>query len=99
MNEIVIEGVDDLYHKMGGKDIDPVKHGPMATFHAKMSIIKDPNACSCKKGRAAHEAVLKMYMSMPAVIRMDPLRTAAKELLGEGTLVFKVNGIEFAKVG
>lgn len=99
MSDIVLEGVDDLYTKIIGKSIDPVRHGPLAAFHAKMSILKDPGVCACKKGKKAHEEVLKMYMSLPAVIRMEPIRSAAKELLGEGTIVFKVNGIEFAKVG
>jgi hypothetical protein len=39
-----------------------------------------------------------MYMTMPSALRIEPYRSAAKELLGEGTLVFKINGIEFAKV-
>ena len=98
MTEIIIEGVDDLYTKMLGKVVDHVKHGTLAAFHAKMSILKDPNACSCKKGKGAQEAVLKMYMSMPPTIRMEPMRSAARELIGQGTLVFKVNGIEFARV-
>lgn len=98
MSEIVIDGVDDLYAKLIGKVIDPVIHGPLAAFHAKMSILKDPNACGCKKGKAAQDAVQAMYMSMPAVIRMEPLRSAAAELLGQGPLVFKVNGNEFARV-
>lgn len=98
MNEIVFEGVDDLYSKMVGKEVDPVKHGPLAAFRSKVSLMKDPSVCGCKKGKNAQEEILKMYMSMPAAIRMDPLRSAARELLGEGNLVFKVNGIEFARL-
>jgi hypothetical protein len=98
MSEITFEGVDDLYNRMVGKPVDPVRHGTLAAFHSKMSMIKDPNVCGCKKGKAAQEAVLKMYMSLPATLRMEPLRSAAKELLGEGTLVFKVNGVEFSRL-
>jgi hypothetical protein len=98
MGEIIINGSDDLYTKMLGKTIDPVKHGPLAAFHAKMSILKDPNACSCKKGKAAQDSIQAMYMSMPPAIRMDPLRSAARELIGSGILVFKMNGNEFARV-
>jgi hypothetical protein len=99
MSEIIIDGVDDLYEKINGKIIDPIAYGPLAAFYAKMAIMKDPNACSCKKGKKAQMEIQAMYMSMPPAIRMEPLRSAAAQLVGEGTLVFKLNGNEFARIG
>lgn len=98
MTDIVLEGVDDLYNRIVGKPVDAVRHGPLAAFYSRMSILRDPNACSCKKGKAAQDNIMRMYMSMPVAIRVEPLRSAARELLGEGTIVFKVNGIEFARL-
>jgi hypothetical protein len=98
MNEIIIDGIDSLYEMLNRNQMDPAKHGPFASFHAKVAGIKDPNGCSCKKGKAAQDIALRMYMSLPATIRVDPMRSVARQLLGEGTLVFKANGVEFAKV-
>lgn len=98
MGDIVFDGVQDLYTTLNGKTLDIGKHGELASFHLKVKLLNDPTVCSCKKGKKAQETILKMYMSLPLVIRMEPFRSATKELLGEGTIVFKINGIEFARI-
>ena len=98
MSDIIFEGVQDLYIKIEGKEVDPTKHGALAIFHIRMKAFNDPKTCSCKKGKGASDNILKSYMTMPSALRIEPYRSAVKELLGEGTLVFKINGIEFARV-
>jgi hypothetical protein len=98
MIEIVIEGVDDLYYRLSGQSVDPEKDGPIAVFYAKANFLKDPNVCSCKKGKNEVEFVKKLYMNLPSQVRFDPLYTRIKEMLGNGILVFKIDGHEIARL-
>ena len=98
MSDIIFADMNDMYKKMAGKEPDKNKHGVLASFYFRMKAFEDPNTCACKKGKGAKDTLMKMYMTMPTMVRTEPLRSASKEIFGTGTLIFKINGIEFAKV-
>jgi hypothetical protein len=98
MSEIIIRGEQHLYALLKGKGIDPNLHGPLAILYVKLQALNDPNTCSCKKGKAKRDEATSIYMGLPASIQNEPLRSAVRDLLGEGTLVFKSNDVEFARI-
>lgn len=100
MNEIVIDGPEDLRVKLMSSNqyIDPQQHGPIFEFLSHAKMMADPNACSCKKGRSAREKLNRLYMSIPSSVRFEPLYTKFKGLLGEGVIVFKLEGNEVARL-
>jgi hypothetical protein len=99
MSEIVIEGVDDLYGRLLSSTLNPSLHGPLVAFQTKARYMKDPNVCSCKKGKKAQEDLVRLYVSLPSQIRNEPYLSEVKILLGGETIVFRSNGAEFARIG
>jgi hypothetical protein len=98
MNEIIFEGPDDLYNKIGDKALDGEAHKPLISIHATIRMFRDPNTCSCKKGKKVQDKIVGMYMSLPPSIRIDPFRENIKALFDNSVLVFKINGLEFARI-
>lgn len=98
MNDIIIEGIDDLYSKLLAVGCGN-EYGPITSFFVKARTMKDPNTCSCKKGKKAQDELLRMYMNLPSQIRSEPNLGNAKKLLGGSVLIFKISGTEFARIG
>jgi len=98
MPEIVFESPDDLYNKIGDKPLDQDNHKPLIPIHAAIKLFRDPNVCSCKKGKRTQDTILGMYMSLPASIRISPFRENIRQLFDGSVMVFKVNGLEFARI-
>lgn len=98
MPEIVFENAEDLFDKIGTYSLDPLNHKPLMSIYLAINRLRDPNVCSCKKGKGLKDSIVGMYMSLPPSLRVEPYRTAVKEVFGDGVLVFKVNGLEFARI-
>jgi len=95
MNDIVIDGPQDLYLRLKDKQ----DLGPFSAFYAKAHTLNDPGTCSCKKGKNAQNEMKRLFVSIPHNIRNEPNLSVARRLLGEGTLIFRMDGLELTRIG
>lgn len=94
MSETIIDGPQELYLRIKDKpDL-----GPFAAFYTKAHMLNDPNTCSCKKGKNAKQELLRLYTMIPPQIRHEPNLSIARRLLGDGVIIFKMDGIEMSRI-
>jgi len=98
MPEIVFESPEDLFNQIGEKPLDKDIHKPLIPIHAAIKLLKDPNVCSCKKGKKLQDNILGVYMSLPASVRIEPFRENIRQLFDGAVMIFKINGLEFARI-
>ena len=74
MNEMVFNSMVDFFNHIrsrGGATIPA--HGPLGNFYMMMSVYTDPNACSCKKGKAAFNNIFNICKSLSTALQGDQL--------------------------
>jgi len=101
MHEISFNGPEPFYDRIdsSGIQIDPEVHSSINTFYRMMKSYRDPNTCSCKKGRAAYQNIVQEYVNIPIKLRTDPNIGGIKQILGaEGVIIFTLNGEEFSRI-
>lgn len=98
MADIIIEGWEDLYSRLLSKTINPQIHGTFASFYTHARTYKDPAVCSCKKNKTLN-TVIRLYSTLPREIQNEPWRSVARDLLGEGSILFKLNGVAVSVSG
>jgi hypothetical protein len=90
-NEMVFSDLKQLFdHLHGGGGADPATHGAVGVFYSLAKTYFDPNACSCKRGKGAHQNLLKVCRSFPS-IKGDQL-TQARSLFGNRIVVVNDGG-------
>jgi len=101
MHEISFNGPEPFYDRIdsSGITIDSKVHSSIYTFYSMMKFYRDPNTCSCKKGRAAYQSIVQEYVNIPIKLRTDPNINDIKQILGtDSGIIFTLNGEEFSRI-
>lgn len=97
MNEMVFEGTDALYDYLTTKGgANKTTHGMIGTFYQSVSVYRNPNTCSCRKGPKALNSINAMYSAIHTSLSTQNAEVV-RALFDNNTVVLKLDGAEVGR--
>jgi hypothetical protein len=96
MSEITFDSMQSLFnhiHSRGGAN--SAAHGVMGNFYALMAVYTNPNACQCKKGKAALNNIMSACRSLSGMT--GEVLSNSKVMFDNKTVIVKENGTEIVR--